>query len=272
MLCWVKGFEESYEVKAKAFPNSEYESYTEWKFAKQEEAERRAQAAKKPRVNPDNPSYGYASDFRGNVLTNPLNSAKMEREEERITSSALFSVPEALTSSREFREKFNSMTADVALQRAFYQVAKSMLRHRSGTNGEDLYFYNTRTGVWTSSTSGTTPRQPEYTPEIYKAIEDAQTGDIVAFHNHPLSMPPSDSDLNAALENGYAIGYVICHNGRIFSYTAPIASIQSEIYKSRVAAYLGGADETDIEKMFEAQLKAIQELSGLYGFTITEVL
>lgn len=65
MLSWVKGFEENLMLKAQTNPDNM--SYAEWKFAKQEEYEerkaRREENENKPRVNPDNPSYGYAADF-----------------------------------------------------------------------------------------------------------------------------------------------------------------------------------------------------------------
>lgn len=50
MLCWVKGFEESRDVKAHAFPNSEYESYTAWKYSRQK-------AQNKSIGRYDNPAY-----------------------------------------------------------------------------------------------------------------------------------------------------------------------------------------------------------------------
>lgn len=69
MLCWAKGFEESLMLKAQTQPDDM--SYAEWKFAKQEEYERRKERTEarrnQPRVNPDNPSYGYASDFTGTI-------------------------------------------------------------------------------------------------------------------------------------------------------------------------------------------------------------
>lgn len=61
MLCWVKGFETSRMLKASTRPDGK--SYAEWKFEKQEEYERQKEKPKKPRVNPDNPSYGYAVDM-----------------------------------------------------------------------------------------------------------------------------------------------------------------------------------------------------------------
>lgn len=205
------------------------------------------------------------------VLTSEQENGKIENDR-KIRSSPEYAVPKSLTNSREFREKFDKMTDDKELQREFYQASKEMLRHRSGTNGEDLYFYNTRTKKWTKSVSGTTASSPEYTPEIKTAIAESNDGEIIAFHNHPAGMPPSDGDINAAFDNGYLRGYTIGHNGRIFEYTKPEIKIQSEVYKGRVARYLNKSDENDRQKVFEAQLRAITELQELYGFTIREVL
>jgi uncharacterized protein YoaH (UPF0181 family) len=63
MLAWVKGFESNIFLKAQTHPDNM--SYADWKFAKQEEYDRQKEKPKKPRVNPDNPSYGYAVDFQG---------------------------------------------------------------------------------------------------------------------------------------------------------------------------------------------------------------
>lgn len=79
LLCWVKGFEDNREIKADAFPDENYQSYTEWKYAKQKEEEERKA---KPRVNPDNPSYGYATDFS---TTTKVTGNTAEYREEKIS-------------------------------------------------------------------------------------------------------------------------------------------------------------------------------------------
>ena len=65
-------------------------------------------------------------------------------EHERMRSSSDYAVPKDLVQSRVFRKKFDSMDSDKSIQREYYQAAKEMLSHRSGTNGEDLYYYNSR--------------------------------------------------------------------------------------------------------------------------------
>jgi len=186
-------------------------------------------------------------------------------ESERQVSSDRYAVPKGLTESRAFRSKFNEMTDDLSLQREYHQAAKEILSHRSGNNGEDLYFYNIKSGNWTKSTSGTTAGSPEYTPEIVKAIEKSDIGDLVAFHNHPAGMPPSAGDFNAAYENGYKVGYTIGHNGRIFEYTAPKEKIPEGIYNLRIAKY-----KSEKLSEYEAQLRTLEDLKSLFGFEFRE--
>lgn len=188
------------------------------------------------------------------------------REQERMRSSSDYAVPKDLVGSRTFRSKFDSMDSDKKVQRQYYQVAKSMLQHRSGTNGEDLYFYNTRTKKWYKSTTGTKPGTPDYTEEIRRGLKESKKGEIVSFHNHPLGMPPSAGDLNAALKNGYKKGYTIGHDGSVFEYTKPEYLIDQSIYNTRISKYkdLGQTE-------FEAQYNTLIDLSRLYGFSVKEV-
>lgn len=188
------------------------------------------------------------------------------KEQERMQSSSDYAVPKDLVKSREFRSKFDSMDSDKKLQRQYYQIAKKMLNHRSGTNGEDLYFYNTRTKKWYSSTTGTQAGTPDYTEEIRRALQESEKDEIVSFHNHPLGMPPSAGDLNAALKNGYQKGYTIGHDGTVFEYTAPIFIIDEAVYNKRISLH---AEKGDSE--FQAQVNALLDLQEFYKFKFKEM-
>ncbi len=159
----------------------------------------------------------WKSKFSSNGFDKPSKSDIIEKE--RMNSSSDYAVPKGLVDLRSFREKFNRMDEDERVCREYYQAAKDMLRHRSGTDGEDLYFRNSRIGKWYKSTSGKEKGSPEFTDEIVRAIRNAPSGELVSFHNHPQSMPPSVNDLNAALGNGYKKGYIICLDGKVFEYT-----------------------------------------------------
>ena len=58
-------------------------------------------------------------------------------EAERISKKSDFIVENRMLESREYIEKFDKMTDDPETRREYYKVAKEMLNHRSGQNGED---------------------------------------------------------------------------------------------------------------------------------------
>lgn len=187
-------------------------------------------------------------------------------EGERITKSKEYAVDPKIIQSRTYAEKFDHMASSPQERREYLKAAKEMLLHRSGQNGEDLYLYNRSTGKWFKSTAGNEAGTPEYTKAIIDAISKSKPGQLVAFHNHPASMPPSASDLNAALQNGYSTGYIICHDGTIFEYTTPMQYIDNRIYEIRIENYKEkGYNE------YDAQRKTLEYLSDLYSFVFKEV-
>ena len=187
-------------------------------------------------------------------------------ESERITKSKEFAVDPKVVQSRAYAEKFDRMASTPKERREYLRAAKEMLQHRSGQNGEDLYLYNRVTGKWFRSTTGSEAGTPEYTKTIIDAVSKAKHGQLVAFHNHPASMPPSDGDLNAAKQNGYAVGYALCHNGRIFEYTSPSRPIRSTAYDLIIANFKEkGYNE------YDAQIETLKALSAEYGFSFKEV-
>lgn len=190
----------------------------------------------------------------------------MWKEHERITKGIVYAVDSKTLESRSFVEMFDKMTNDSALRREYLRNSKEMLKHRSGQNGEDLYLYNTKTKRWVKSTTGKEAGTPKYTDEIKEAILKANKGELISFHNHPASMPPSADDINAAFHNGYSKGYVLCHNGKIYEYTASDRYINISLYNLRIADF----QEKGYTE-FEAQLETMKYLSKMYGFEFKEV-
>ncbi len=207
---------------------------------------------------------GEELDEDGKVRANE--GAPTRQENERITKSKDYAVDSKLLQSRAYADKFDCMTDNPQEKREFLKAAKEILQHRSGQNGEDLYLYNRSTGQWTKSASGRDAGTPDYTQGIRSAISKAKQGELLAFHNHPASMPPSDGDLNAARQNGYSVGYVLCHDGKIFRYTAPKKEIISYYYSAEVEkSKQNGYNE------YEAQLEAMKKLAKSCGFSFEEV-
>ena len=207
-------------------------------------------------------------EFNGLNTENSLDNSQESViiEAERMSSSIEFAVPKGLTSSREFISKFSLMDDDKNVQKEYYQAAKEILKHRSGNNGEDLFYYNTSTGKWYKSMSGTETGKPDYNEDILRGLSESKPNQIVSFHNHPEGMPPSDGDLNAAYNNGYKKGYTIGHNGVIFEYTAPKKLIPEYTYSLYQQKHL-----LEGNNLFNAQLITLNELKDLYGFTFREV-
>ena len=133
---WVKGFEESRELRAEAFPTGEYESYTDWKFAKEKEAEERKE---RPRVNPDNPSYGHAADFhttetvRGN--TKRYNSEQIHPRED-FTSGGSRGIIKSITVD-DFELRTYGKGLDERVEKTLHDEIKG-IEKRSGVTISDI--------------------------------------------------------------------------------------------------------------------------------------
>ncbi len=168
--------------------------------------------------------------------------------------------------SGEYRRKFDNATDNPILNRALYNAAKTALKHRNGTELEDMYWFNGATGeIIAKEINSTNPRQVIYSAATKSAVNSAESGTVVALHTHPSSMPPSIEDLNACFRHGYKCGFVVCHNGTVFGYTSSEV-IEPTIYEMTIGKYVHlGYSETD------AQTKALEDLKRNYRIDFWEV-
>ena len=173
-----------------------------------------------------------------------------------IEKNIKFAVNTSKIDSRAYRDKFLSITTDYNLANSFYLMAREILKHRSGQNGEDLYLYDANTDKWVKSVTGKIAFRPEYTSDIENCIRS--TPGLIAFHNHAESTPPNASDLNAAFRNKYLKGYVLCHNGKIYEYTRPNSIIDEGAFIRATLNY--DFDSPEAKSFFTR-----------YGFYIREV-
>ena len=189
-------------------------------------------------------------------------------EHEGIGHSADYNVPEGLLESEAFRNKFKQMSDDPVIQEQYYNAAKEILTHRSGTNGEDLYYYNPRLGKWYLSKEGTQAFEPEYNAEIYTGLAECHKNELIAFHNHAASTPPSIDDINTAQQNSYNRGYIFCHDGRIFEYDGSSLKVSRAEFAEYAIWFRNKKDLSDIE----ARIQAIELLSSIYDFDFRELV
>lgn len=192
-------------------------------------------------------------------------SDEVALENQRYGRNKLTTINNTYIESGEYRRKFDNMTDNSEVNRSLYNCAKTALKHRSGTAYEDMYWIDSETGrILLSVTDSTDERAIIYTDKIKKAILSQQNA--ITLHTHPSSMPPSVSDFNSCFKNGYKKGFIACHNGKIFGYTAN-EEVNERIYNMYIESFLKeGFNE------YDAQMKALNKLSQIYDISVWEVL
>lgn len=167
--------------------------------------------------------------------------------------------------SGEYRSKFDRITDNISINRILYSKAKEMLNHRSGTKYEDMYWIDGESGsVLASALDEKQESAVKYTDAIKKAISGKEN--LIAFHTHPSSMPPSAADFNSMLTHKYSAAFVLCHDGTIIQYVSN-QEISETLYSLYVSEFLdNGFTE------FEAQWKTLEKLKESHDIDFWEVL
>lgn len=189
----------------------------------------------------------------------------MSLEYQRYGRNKETTVNHTYIDSGEYRNKFDNITDDISINRILYTKAKEILNHRSGTKFEDMYWIDGTTGkVVTSTVNEQKESGIQYTDVILKAILGKTN--LIAFHNHPNSMPPSAADFNSMLVHGYETAFVLCHDGKIIQYVS-LEKISEQLYTMYIQEYVAdGYDE------YEAQWKSLEKLRESYDIDFWEVL
>ena len=121
-----------------------------------------------------------------------------------------------------FMEKFSGITGKTDVDKAIYECAKEALLHRNGTDGEDLYLIDGKTGERIYALITSAQRNGvSYDFAIQAAIDKAHSEGrtIIAIHNHPNGLPPTLDDGSSALVHGYDKGVAVGHNLEVFVYS-----------------------------------------------------
>ena len=166
--------------------------------------------------------------------------------------------------SGEYRRKFDNLTDNSTVNKVIYDKAKEALKHRSGTELEDMYWIDSETSnVVLAVTDSIDERAIVYTDRIKNTIKGKTN--IITLHTHPSSMPPSIDDFNSCFNNQYEIGIIACHNGRVFKYSSK-QTVSKSLYNLYIGEYLDkGYNE------FDAQLKALEKLKENHLIEFEEV-
>lgn len=167
-------------------------------------------------------------------------------------------------SSNRYRKKFDYISNNKKLNKLLYKIAKKMLLHRSGTEYEDMYWIDLINGkIVCKITDSKYKKKILYTAAIKKTIKKSEN--LLTIHTHPDSFPPSIDDINSNYDHNYEIGIVICHDGRVYMYSAE-ERINVNYYKLTVEDYLKNGYNEDT-----AQIEALKEMQKKFSIYFKEV-
>lgn len=121
--------------------------------------------------------------------------------------------------SADYRKKYDSLPETKKIQRKVASSAKKMLRHRSGTDYEDLVFIDSKTGNTMVRDNYNVKKQVIPSRAMKKMVKEAEDYTVIAIHNHPTSSVPSLSDLISARDKKYKYGIAAGHDGSIYKYS-----------------------------------------------------
>ena len=167
-------------------------------------------------------------------------------------------------SSNRYRKKFDYISNNKKLNKLLYKIAKKMLLHRSGTEYEDMYWIDLINGkIVCKITDSKYKKKILYTTTIKKMIKKSEN--LLTIHTHPDSFPPSIDDINSNYDHNYEISIVICHDGRVYMYSAE-ERINVNYYKLTVEDYLKNGYNEDT-----AQIEALKEMQKKFSIYFKEV-
>ena len=188
----------------------------------------------------------------------------IDTEAQRYGRNKETSVNSTYINSGVYKKKFDTISNSKKLSRALYKIAKKMLVHRSGTKYEDMYWIDLDTlKIVAKEIDGITEHAIIYSNETKKTIK--KYPNLITIHTHPDSFPPSINDLNSNFDHGYVLGIIICHNGKIFIYSAR-EQINENYYKMVVESYLKQGYNEDA-----SQLMALFEIQKNFDILFREV-
>lgn len=170
-----------------------------------------------------------------------------------------------------YRDKFEKVYSDANVQELLYEKSVDILKHRQGTDYEDMHLINRFIGKVDASqtkveyTKGISEELKHnriwYNDEIKRAVKKNNYGTYITIHNHAESKPPSGGDFDGAFTNGYYAGLNICHDGTIYYYKVGKKRFSGALYDATVAKYQNrGYNEIEA---YEATLNQFVEDYGI---------
>ena len=214
--------------------------------------------------------WGKERDFeieqRKNAVINSLKSS----EQSKRNKNTSYSVNWDAVNSQEYRKKFEIEGINQESQQTLYNKSKDILKHRDGTDYEDLYLIDSQSGKVVGSQTKTEYAASNefdkhfgivYNDDVKRAIKNNNSGSLIALHNHPTGTPPSGSDFNSIIDHNYRCGIISGNDGSVYLYSTSEKEkfgylFDMEVDKNKKYGY------TEIE----AYEKALQDLKKMFAF------
>jgi len=189
-------------------------------------------------------------------------------EKEQNTKGKNTEVAPWLFFSREYRRKFDSISSNKKLNRKLYILAKRILKHRSGTEFEDMYWLDADTAeIVAQELSAKDKLGIDYSSRTKALI--ANNANLVTIHSHPNSCPPSLDDFISNFEQGYQLGIVCCHDGKVYIYRAN--GIIDEKAENAFNLFYSKFYWKDGKTMCDVQLAALEKIKEYIDISYREV-
>ncbi len=207
------------------------------------------------------------NSVKNDIINLGNDKLKTELENQRYGRNKNTVINKSYIDSGEYKRKFDAIDELPLTKKNLYIKSKEMLKHRSGTVFEDMYWIDSETGnIVASENGGNLEEQIAYSKSTRDTVDSYSNHKLIALHSHPNSMPPSIADFNSCFKNKYKCGYIACHNGKLFAYTADeeISPLLNEGY---IAKFISQG-----YSVYEAQMMAINKLAENHKISLKEVL
>ena len=139
------------------------------------------------------------------------------------------------------------------------RIETEILKHRQGTEFEDLYLIDSRTGKEVAKNITSRIRlKVAKTKNMEDLLTTNDDKSYVLIHNHPYSSPPSVADLNSLYKHSkIKYGLIVGHNGTVYKYTTPSAEIKEEELEIAIKHYrnLKYSEPTALEKAYHVLMR-----------------
>lgn len=174
-------------------------------------------------------------------------------------------VDEKIFKNEKWKNNFTKLTENEKVNRSILNISEQILKDRSGTFYESMYFINAKAGKIEGFNTEDNIRLGVGLNNSLKSVLRRMDIEVIGVHNHPYSGIPSFGDLNAiAGRSNQTMGVIICHDGTLFTYTKPLAEISEQDYNIALTRYKKFSNIT-------RETKGMNDLAFDYGFEFRRI-